>query len=78
MRARRSSRPNRLDRLDELQAQLSGLYHELRFMADLIDTAPAQRWDIDSRGLSALLNRITDSLQAAQEATTAAWRSESR
>ena len=63
-----SSRSNRIRHLDELENRLSSLLHEVRLIANLSDVQPPQLLDIDSRGLTALLERIATNLQSVQDA----------
>ena len=63
-----SSRSNRIRHLDELENRLSSLLHEVRLIANLSDVQPPQLLDIDSRGLTALLERIATDLQSVQDA----------
>lgn len=72
---RKSQLPSPLDYVDELDAQISSLLDEVRFIATLSACVPPQFLDIDSRGLTALLTRIVDGLQVAQELTQKMWQS---
>ncbi len=58
---------SRIRHIDELDARLSNLLHEVRFIANLSDVQPPQIMDIDSRGLAALLGRIAGDLKAARK-----------
>lgn len=54
--------------IDEIDMLLSNLLHEVRLIAGLSDAQPPQLFDIDSRGLTALLEHIAADLQAVQSA----------
>ena len=71
----KSSPVNPIRHIDELDATLSNLLHEVRLIANLSDVHPPQILDIDSRGLVALLGRIAGDLQVAQELVRKMWQS---
>lgn len=64
---RKHPQTNRITYLDRLEMRLSSLTHELRLIANLSDVQPPQLLDIDSRGLTALLERIATDLQSVRD-----------
>lgn len=63
----RSEHFKRIDRIDELDAKLTSLLHEARFIADLIEAGPDELREVDACGLAVILNRMADALLAARD-----------